>query len=195
MLCGFLRHWIYAQSHIFFIYDTFFFAKIKGAFKQKTARRHLAKPPCVLFPPLLMQGPAVAGKRRLRSGLRLLWLHGAPLSITIKGRGHEAVLCECHVNAAADDGTVFYGGFYHLCGTLLDGESAWKKISRNTSRRDNDAACPVSPGFHASFQNEAALLEEGFATPVVQAGFSARIPRVLNQRNPYGKRPLEEETP
>ena len=81
-----------------------------------------------------MQGPALAGKRRLRSGLRLLWLHGAPLSITIKGRGHEAVLCECHVNAAADDGTVFYGGFYHLCGTLLDGEllsNGWVKFSYN----------------------------------------------------------------
>ncbi len=26
--------------------------------------------------------------------------------------------CECYVN---DDGTLFYGGFYHLCGILSEG--------------------------------------------------------------------------
>ena len=29
-------------------------------------------------------------------------------------------VCECYVNITNDNGTLLYGGFYHVCGTLLD---------------------------------------------------------------------------
>lgn len=52
--------------------------------------------------------------------------------------------CECYVNYADDDGTLLYGGFYHVCGILLDGTSAWKKMNENTSYWDKEASFPVS---------------------------------------------------
>ena len=33
-------------------------------------------------------------------------------------------VCECYVNCADNDGDLLYGCFYHVCGALLDGESA-----------------------------------------------------------------------
>lgn len=30
------------------------------------------------------------------------------------------------------DGSLLYGGFYHICGTLLRGKSAWVKIDEHT---------------------------------------------------------------
>lgn len=56
-------------------------------------------------------------------------------------------VCECYVNYADDDGTLLYGGFYHVCGILLDGTSAWKKTNENTSYWDKEASFPVSSDF------------------------------------------------
>lgn len=94
-------------------------------------------------------------------------------------------VCECYVNFTDDDGMLLYGGFYHVCGTLLDGESAWKKIDENTSCWDNEAAFCVSPDFNVSFQKDVALLEKGFPMPAIQLEFSARIPWVLEKSNTY----------
>ena len=94
-------------------------------------------------------------------------------------------VCECYVNYADDDGTLLYGGFYHVCGILLDGTSAWKKTNENTSYWDKEASFPVSSDFFISFQKDIALLEKGFPLPVIQLEFSAKIPWVLEKRNPY----------
>lgn len=40
---------------------------------------------------------------------------------------------EVYVNCTNSNGTLFYGGFYHLCGTLLAGKSAWVPKSPSTS--------------------------------------------------------------
>ena len=34
---------------------------------------------------------------------------------------------ECYVNCTNKDGTLLYGGFYHICGTILDGKGGWVK--------------------------------------------------------------------
>lgn len=94
-------------------------------------------------------------------------------------------VCECCVYFTDDDGTLLYGGFYHVCGTLSDGESAWKKIDEYTSRWDNDAAFHVSPDFHVSFQKDVSLLEKDFPSPVIQLEFCARLPWVLEKSNTY----------
>lgn len=94
-------------------------------------------------------------------------------------------VCECYVNCTNEDGTLSYGGFYHICGTLLDGESAWKKISDTTSCWDESATFSVSSNFHISVQKDIALLEADFPLPAIQLEFSANIPWVLEKENTY----------
>ena len=42
-------------------------------------------------------------------------------------------ICECYVYCAKDENTLYYGGFCHICGTLLSGKSAWKPTSDSTA--------------------------------------------------------------
>lgn len=100
--------------------------------------------------------------------------------------------CECYVNCTNEDGSLLYGGFYHICGTLLEGESAWKKINGNTFYCwDNKAVFCVSPDFHVSFQKDVALLEKDFPLPVIQLDFFARIPWVLEKDCAIGSAVIE----
>ncbi|MDE6953742.1 MAG: hypothetical protein K2P09_08015 [Erysipelotrichales bacterium] len=94
-------------------------------------------------------------------------------------------VCECYVNDTADDGTLLYGGFYHICGTLLDGKSAWKSIDENTFCWDSNATFSICPDFFVSFQENVALLEKDFPLPVIQLEFFAKIPWVLEKENTY----------
>lgn len=93
--------------------------------------------------------------------------------------------CECYVNCADNDGSLLYGGFYHVCGILLHGESAWRKTSETASCWDNKAAFSISPDFYISFQKDIVLLEKDFPLPVIQLEFLAKIPWVLKKENPY----------
>lgn len=94
-------------------------------------------------------------------------------------------VCECYVNDTEDNGVLVYGGFYHVCGTLLDGESAWKKSDDNIFRWDSKSAFSISPDFSVSFSEDVALLEKDFPRPVIQLEFFAKIPWVLEKRNTY----------
>ncbi len=92
----------------------------------------------------------------------------------------------CTVNA---DGLLDYGGFYHLCGRLLSGESAWVIESRNkkatVSQWDTSKTYPVSKNLHVSFQEDCSLVEEGFPEPVLQMDIEAYLPWVLEEPNDY----------
>ncbi len=95
-------------------------------------------------------------------------------------------ICECYVNCTNQDGTVFYGGWCHICGTLLRGESAWKKIDDRTRCWNDEATYEIADHFQVSFQNDVALLETDFPSPVIQLDFDAKnIPWVLDKKNPY----------
>ena len=97
-------------------------------------------------------------------------------------------VCECYVNCTNDDETVLYGGFLHICGTLLHGDSAWKEVDEGVSHWEEDAAFCGSPYFHISFQETLSLLEEDFPLPVIQLDFTANIPWVLDKENTYRKK-------
>lgn len=96
-------------------------------------------------------------------------------------------ICECYVNCTNEDGTIFYGGFYHICGTLLSGSSAWVPTSKTTAHWEPDLTFSISPDFHISFQDSVDLLEKDFPLPAIQLEISANIPWVLNKENPYLK--------
>ncbi|MDE6642276.1 MAG: hypothetical protein K2K63_17335 [Acetatifactor sp.] len=65
---------------------------------------------------------------------------------------------EVYVNSAHSDGSLLYGGFYHLCGTN---------------------------GFYVSFQEDCSLVEADFPAPVLQMEIEATIPWVLQETNIY----------
>lgn len=94
-------------------------------------------------------------------------------------------VCECYVNRKSEDGTLFYGGFYHLCGTLVAGQSAWISTDAATSHFDEDDTFSVTSEFHISFEEDVDLLEKDFPTPVLQLEFLANIPWVLDKPNTY----------
>lgn len=94
---------------------------------------------------------------------------------------------ECYVNCRMADDTLYYGGFCHLCGTLVHGESAFVKDSPTSSYYDPDRAYHICKDFCVSFQEECHLLEKVFEAPVLQLDFEAMIPWVLDKENTYPK--------
>jgi len=94
-------------------------------------------------------------------------------------------IVECYVNCKNDDGSLLYGGFCHLCGTLVQGENAWVKTSETHSYYNSDLAYHLDDSFCVSFQEECFFVEEQFEAPMLQIEFVANIPWVLNKENTY----------
>lgn len=94
-------------------------------------------------------------------------------------------VCEVYVNYANPDGSLFYGGFYHLCGTLLSGKSAWVPTNSTSSYWEDDRTFPVTDNFRISFQQECHLLEKDFPLTALQLEVSANIPWVLFEENTW----------
>lgn len=83
---------------------------------------------------------------------------------------------EVYVNYENDDGTIYYGGFYHVCGTLLshDGDDA-----SSIDIGDDRDPYEVCENFRVSFQPNCDLLEDEFPAPVLQIEIREDVPWVL----------------
>lgn len=92
---------------------------------------------------------------------------------------------EVYVNCPNEDGTLFYGGFYHLCGKIVSGKNPWKVIGDRAKALDEDAFVSLGERFQASFTEDIALLEDNFPSPVIQMEISANIPFVLPEKCDY----------
>ena len=104
-------------------------------------------------------------------------LHGEP-GTALEGFGIDLIKTpEVYVNGPNADGTLNYGGLYHLCGRLLAGPDAdwW----------ENGALVSLADRFRVGFSEEICLLEEGFPAPVIQLELLADIPLVLPEENSY----------
>jgi hypothetical protein len=75
------------------------------------------------------------------------------------------------VYTLGDTVPVWYGGFYHLCGQLLE----VPKVPQA------DAWHRLSDALSVSFRGECDLLEDGFPTPAFQMEISLTLPWVLNE--------------
>ncbi len=98
-------------------------------------------------------------------------------------------ITEIYVNRANPDGTLLYGGFCHLCGTMPEGKSAWVETQETSDSKtfvwQKANTYEISDDFRVSFQEECALVEKGFPRPVLQMEIEAAIPWVLEEENPY----------
>lgn len=92
---------------------------------------------------------------------------------------------EVYVNCLNDDSSLFYGGFYHICGTIIQGKKLWKEISEKARIFDDDAFIPLTKEYQVAFTKEVHLLEKGFPAPVIQMEISANIPFVLEEKCDY----------
>lgn len=88
--------------------------------------------------------------------------------------------CEVYANCTNPDRTVLYSGFYHLCGKMLSGKSAWVKDDNKDAHWNNKLAYEVAKNFYVSFTEECALIENDFLHPVLQMEIYANIPWVLD---------------
>ena len=82
-----------------------------------------------------------------------------------------------------ENGQVLYNGFYHICGTRIEGEDAWVHTSENSMHLDGDRMYAVDDSFKVSFEEQVLLLHKEFPAPVLQMEIDARLPWVLSE--PY----------
>lgn len=99
---------------------------------------------------------------------------------------------EVYGNCSEDHGRkVFYGGFYHLCGRVIEGDSPWvsagqtKEAVINQYHWDSDLTYQITDGYYVGFNNGGALIAENFPRPVVQMEIEFHIPWVLEEENDY----------
>ena len=94
---------------------------------------------------------------------------------------------EVYVNYTNTDDTVYYGGFYHVCGNIVEGESAWISDTPSSKHWEDEKAYPITQSLKVSFKNDCDLLEKSFPLPAIQLEISADIPWVLAEQNDYEK--------
>lgn len=94
-------------------------------------------------------------------------------------------VAEIYVNCRNDDGTLFYGGFFHICGKILQSGIVWTEITERSRTMGAESFVELVPGFDIYFEEEVHLLEKDFPTPVIQMEFYTNIPWVLPEPCDY----------
>ena len=92
---------------------------------------------------------------------------------------------EAYVNCTNADDTVFYGGFYLVCGSIIGGENSLVADSSNSNHWGKTHT--ITNDFKVSFHNDCSLLESNFPLPAIQLEISASMPWVLAEQNDYEK--------
>lgn len=92
---------------------------------------------------------------------------------------------EVYVYYAPTKDTVFYGGFYHICGTIRSGRSPWIKIDERNSTFDAACRIHLTENCAVFITDQVHLLEDGFPTPVIQLEIEFTLPWVLPIPNTY----------
>ena len=96
-------------------------------------------------------------------------------------------MCEVYASHENADGTLSYGGFTHICGKIIEGDSAWVEASPNSSYWESEKAIHITNNFQVTFKEECYLLEDNFPRPSFQLELQADIPWVLPEEHDYYK--------
>ena len=86
---------------------------------------------------------------------------------------------------APSDDTVFYDGFYHICGTILQGTEPYIQIGEKQFQLDMQYCIELDAESSVFFTNDVHLLDQNFPKPVVQMNVFFTLPWVLPRPNPY----------
>ena len=78
-----------------------------------------------------------------------------------------------------------YDGFYHICGSILDGPDLYIRIDERNRQLDLNATIKLTPDHFAYFTNECGLVADDFPSPVIQLEIQGYVPWVLEEPNPY----------
>lgn len=97
---------------------------------------------------------------------------------------------EVYVNCSEENGKkLFYGGFYHLCGIVVDGDNAWisQEVDSTTtiSQINEDYKYKIADGYFVVFSGGEALLGNGFPEPIITMDIEFHVPWVLDKENTY----------
>ena len=88
-------------------------------------------------------------------------------------------ITECYVYCKNADNSLRYGGFCHVCGTLVkvNHALATETAAHPTYHLQND--------FHVSFHKDCIMVEAPFENPILQIELEATIMWVLDKENTY----------
>ena len=94
---------------------------------------------------------------------------------------------EVYAYCANADETLFYGGWYHVCATMIHGESPVVSTGQNQVCFDETKTFLITDDFKIYFCKECDLLDNNFPLPAVQLEIIADIPWVLAEGHEYPK--------
>ncbi len=91
---------------------------------------------------------------------------------------------EVFANCAEDNKRkIFYGGFCHICGKVLNGDSPWVPDGEKAYRWETGNTYQIAEGYKVGFENGGALIEDNFPEPVMQMEIEFHVPWVLEEEN------------
>lgn len=89
---------------------------------------------------------------------------------------------EIYHMARLTPGRHFYGGWFHLVGSILSGADAWKRVAENVWQPDLEE---MNENFSMGFSSRLGLVRSPFAgLPLVQLEFTAKVGWVLASAEP-----------
>lgn len=95
---------------------------------------------------------------------------------------------EVYVNYS-ESNVLCYGGFYHICGRIVKGESPWEIVSQiensTASYLNESKMFSIATNYKVAFQEECSLLNENFPRPCIQMEILAYLPWLLDKPNTY----------
>ena len=86
---------------------------------------------------------------------------------------------------APSDDTVFYDGFYHICGTILEGTAPYIQVGEKQFQLDTQYLIELDAENSVFFSNDVHLLDDNFPKPVFQMNIFFTLPWVLPKANSY----------
>lgn len=92
---------------------------------------------------------------------------------------------EMSVLHSPDGKVTLYNGFFHICGSLLEGKAPWIQTGPKNFRLKEAYLICIDEDCSALIVEECDLLEDTFPHPAIQLDISFALPWLLDEPNPY----------